>query len=57
MAAFGIGYLLGTKAGRQRYGQIVAAATRASERLEAYSGRSANGSGTRSGAVRPGARS
>jgi hypothetical protein len=36
VAVFGIGYLLGTRAGRERYAQIVAAAQRASQRLEAY---------------------
>ena len=32
--AFGIGYLLGTKAGRERYRQILAAAKRTSLRLD-----------------------
>lgn len=36
VVVFGIGYLLGTKAGRERYAQIVAAAQRASQRLETY---------------------
>jgi hypothetical protein len=44
-AAFGVGYVLGTKAGRERYGQIVAAAQGASKRLEEYSGRLENASG------------
>jgi hypothetical protein len=34
---FGAGYVLGTRAGRERYAQIIAAADRASKRLEAYS--------------------
>jgi len=34
--AFGVGYVLGTRAGRERYGQVVAAARSASQRLEAY---------------------
>ena len=34
VVAFGIGYVLGTKAGRERYGQILAAAKRASLRLD-----------------------
>jgi hypothetical protein len=34
---FGVGYVLGSKAGRERYAEIVAAAHKASERLEAYS--------------------
>ena len=37
VAIFGVGYVLGTKAGRERYAQIVAASRKASERLEAYS--------------------
>ena len=36
MAVFGVGYVLGTRAGRERYGQIVAAAQSASKRLEDY---------------------
>ena len=36
---FGAGYVLGTKAGRERYAQIVTAADRASQRLEEYSAR------------------
>jgi hypothetical protein len=36
---FGAGYVLGTRAGRERYAQIIAAADRASKRLEAYSER------------------
>jgi hypothetical protein len=36
---FGAGYVLGTKAGRERYGQIVAAAEKAAGRLEEYSAR------------------
>jgi hypothetical protein len=39
LAFFGVGYGLGTKAGRERYGQIVAAAQTASKRLEEYSGK------------------
>jgi len=33
VVAFGIGYLVGTKAGRERYEQILAAAKRRSGRL------------------------
>lgn len=33
-AVFGVGYVLGTRAGRERYEQIVAAAQNASKRLE-----------------------
>lgn len=36
IAVFGAGYVLGTRAGRERYGQIVAAAQNASKRLEDY---------------------
>jgi len=36
LAVFGAGYLLGTKAGRERYEQIVKAAQNSSKRLEAY---------------------
>ena len=36
IAIFGIGYVLGTRAGRERYEQIVAAAQSASQRLEDY---------------------
>jgi hypothetical protein len=36
---FGAGYVLGTRAGRERYAQIIAAADSASKRLEAYSDR------------------
>ena len=39
LAVFGVGYVLGTRAGRERYGQIVAAAQNASKRLEEYSGK------------------
>lgn len=38
VALFGAGYVLGTRAGRERYGQIVAAAQNASKRLEDTSG-------------------
>jgi hypothetical protein len=37
IAMFGVGYVLGAKAGRERYQQIVAAAHNASKRLENYS--------------------
>ena len=36
VVVFGVGYVLGTRAGRERYGQVVAAARIASQRLEAY---------------------
>jgi hypothetical protein len=36
IAVFGAGYVLGTRAGRERYGQIVTAAQSASKRLEDY---------------------
>ena len=34
----GIGYVLGSRAGRERYEQIVRAARQAAERLDGYSG-------------------
>jgi hypothetical protein len=39
LAVFGLGYVLGTRAGRERYEQIVAAAQNASKRLESYRGK------------------
>jgi hypothetical protein len=36
VAAFGIGYVLGSRAGRKRYGQIAAMARTAARRLETY---------------------
>jgi hypothetical protein len=39
LAAFGVGYVLGTRAGHERYAQIVALAQRTSRRLEDYSER------------------
>jgi hypothetical protein len=36
LAVFGAGYVLGTRAGRERYGQIIAAARSATKRLEDY---------------------
>jgi hypothetical protein len=39
LAVFGVGYVLGTRAGRERYEQIVGAAQNASKRLEEYSGK------------------
>jgi hypothetical protein len=36
---FGAGYVLGTRAGDERYAQIVTLAERASKRLEEYSAR------------------
>lgn len=50
VAVFGLGYVLGSKAGRERYAQIMAAAHKASERLEVY------GSGGGRSARRPGDR-
>lgn len=37
LAVLGIGYVLGTRAGRERYDQIVATAQQAPKRLEDYS--------------------
>ncbi|HEY7045045.1 MAG TPA: hypothetical protein VH419_15350 [Nocardioidaceae bacterium] len=36
IAAFGLGYVFGTKAGRERYAQILEIAEKASRRLETY---------------------
>ena len=38
-AIFAVGYVLGTRAGRERYAQIVALAGRTSEALEDFSAR------------------
>jgi hypothetical protein len=59
VAIFGVGYVLGSKAGRERYAQIVAAARKASERLETYGnggGRSIGRSGAGSDHGAPGSR-
>lgn len=45
VAMLGVGYVLGSRAGRERYGQIVAAAQRASEKLEDYSNKKRTTSG------------
>ena len=37
LVMFGAGYVIGTKAGRERYEQIVAMAERASRRLDEFS--------------------
>ena len=39
VAIFAVGYVVGTKAGHERYAQIVDIAGRASQRLEEYSAR------------------
>jgi hypothetical protein len=36
LLVFGVGYVLGTRAGRERYEQLLAAAKRASTRLDEY---------------------
>ena len=38
VALFGVGYVLGTRAGRERYAQLVALAQKASVRLDEYAG-------------------
>jgi hypothetical protein len=43
LAVFGLGYVLGSKAGRERYGQIIAAANRTSQRLDEYSRETGDG--------------
>ena len=37
LLVFGVGYVIGSKAGRERYEQLLAAAKRASTRLDEYS--------------------
>jgi len=49
IAIFAVGYVVGTRAGHERYAQIVDVAGRASQRLEEYSARH----GSRSGDARP----
>ena len=39
LVVFGAGYVIGTKAGRERYAQIVTVAQKASKRLDEYSAR------------------
>ena len=39
LVVFGAGYVIGTKAGRERYEQIVTVAQKASKRLDEYSAR------------------
>jgi hypothetical protein len=58
VAAFGLGYVLGSRAGRERYEQIIAAAQKASERLEVRGSsgkRAARGPGTGFGSDSAGA--
>lgn len=53
MAVFGVGYVLGSKAGRERYAQIKVATQQASRRLDAYGsggGQSSHRSGGSTGA-------
>lgn len=42
---FGAGYVMGARAGRERYAEIVAVAEKASHRLEQYSARHRAGDG------------
>lgn len=44
VAIFAAGYVIGTRAGRERYAQIVDAVDRASQRLEEFSARHTPGS-------------
>lgn len=39
LVMFGAGYVMGTKAGRERYAQIVTVAEKASKRLDEFSAR------------------
>jgi hypothetical protein len=59
LLVFGAGYVLGTKAGRERYNQIAAIAQAAARRLEVYAARNEvsarnSWSGSRTGASRSG---
>ena len=47
VAIFAVGYVVGTRAGRERYVQIVDAVERASQRLEDFSTRHTPGDGQR----------
>jgi hypothetical protein len=47
VAIFAVGYVIGTRAGHERYAQIVELADRASQRLEAYSERQGPRGGAR----------
>lgn len=49
LAVFGAGYVLGTKAGRKRYEQMVVAARMAAQRLEEYGNRGAARTSTADG--------
>lgn len=53
VAVFAAGYVIGAKAGRERYGQIVDGMARASQGLEQFSARRPPGSGPPSGPGRP----
>jgi len=44
VAMFAVGYVLGARAGRERYAQLVDAVERTSHRLEAFSAQRAPGS-------------
>ncbi len=51
LVVFGLGYVAGSRAGRERYGQIVALAQKSAQRLEAYANdhnasRTGSGSGS-----------
>jgi len=45
VAVFGVGYVVGAKAGRERYAQIVDGMARASQRLDEFSARRPPGQG------------
>jgi hypothetical protein len=46
VAVFAVGYVVGAKAGRDRYAQIIDAMARASERLDEFSARRGPGHGS-----------
>jgi hypothetical protein len=46
-AIFAAGYVMGSRAGRERYAEIIAAMAKASQRLEEFSARRPPGGGAR----------
>lgn len=57
LIVFGAGYVLGTKAGRERYNQIAAFAQAAARRLDGYGARNGVSAGSSWSSSRTGARS
>lgn len=57
LIVFGAGYILGSKAGRERYNQIAAIAQEAARRLEGYGARNQFSANSSWSSFRAGARS